>query len=124
MDDINNKRSLREVLPKHGQESTSSHLEIKPMFTIPEPNPITNKTPRRAGVPIKSMIVSIVIVLVVIAGIIGSTAFAKAVINVTPRQADVVLDGGTVFQTKSSPDLSMHRRFFGFDLFRGNPSYQ
>ncbi len=103
MDDINNKRSLREVLPKHGQEPTSSHLEIKPMFTIPEPNPITNKTPRRAGAPIKSIVVSIVVVLVVIVGIIGSTTLAKAVINVTPRQADVVLDGGTVFQTKSSP---------------------
>ncbi|MCE9628668.1 MAG: hypothetical protein K8Q91_01605 [Candidatus Vogelbacteria bacterium] len=101
MDDINNKRSLREVLPKHGQESASSHLEIKPMFTIPEPNPITNKTPRRTGVPVKSMIISLALVLVVIFGIIVSTTFAKAVINITPRQADVVLDGSTVFQTKS-----------------------
>lgn len=105
MDDIKNKRSLREVLPgKANQEESPLRNDIKPMFTVPEPAPITNKIPRRPStMPVKAIIASIVVVLVVIGGIVASTAFAKATINVTPRQADIVLDGSTTFTAVSTP---------------------
>ncbi len=105
MDDIKNKRSLREVLPgKLSPEESPLRNDIKPMFTVPEPTPITNKTPRRTGtVPVKSIAAAIIIVAVVIGGILASTAFAKATINVTPRQADIVLDGSTTFSAVATP---------------------
>lgn len=106
MDDITNggKRSLKEVLPnKHIVDNASPKRDIKPAFTVPEPQPITNRIPRRAGPPVKTIIGVFVLVLLVVAGIVVTTSFSKATITVTPRLADIVLEDSTTHEAKSTP---------------------
>jgi hypothetical protein len=107
MEDIHPKKSLREILPSHKRPVDSQYhnplrADIKPSFTMPEPTPIAGRMARGSKLPIKGIVAS-VILLVIIAVVLGSSfMFSKATITIIPRQADVVIDGTTPFDAVAS----------------------